>query len=328
MRAAVYRRFGGPDVVHIEDVPTPAPRAGEVRIRIAATTASMADYRMRTRDLPEGLGFLAPIMLGVFQPRHKILGMDLSGTIDAVGENVTKWRVGDEVIAMPGGAFGAHAEYICIPEDGAIALKPKNMSLDEAVTLVFGGSTIAAFLEQAPLKPGAAVLVNGASSSTGTAAIQLAKYYGATVTAVCSAANADLVTSLGAERVIDYTSEDLETSGDTYDAIFDCIGNATFERIDALLKPGGVFVPVAATLHTMLTAGRKAKRAGKRSLPSSVRPTAATLATIAAAAEAGAFRPVVDRTYVLEDIVEAHRYLDTFRKRGNLLVKVAAPVDA
>lgn len=322
MQAAVYRQFGGPEVVRIEEVPTPEPAAGEVRIRIRATTASMADYRMRTRDLPDGLGFMAPLALGIFGPRKRILGMDLAGTIDAVGEGVTKWSVGDEVIAMPGFRFGGHAQYIVLKDDGPIAKKPAAMSFEDAVTLVFGGGTIAAFFEQFPIKRGDNVLVNGGSSSTGTAAIQLAKFHGATVTAITSGRNDDLVRSLGADTVVDYTKEDLASLTGPFNTVIDCIGNAYFEKLEHAMAPGAVFMPVASDLHTMLTAGGKARRSGRHVAKSDVRPTAANLAAVVAAADAGAFRPVIEATYDFDQIVEAHRLLDTKRKRGNIVVRV------
>lgn len=323
MRAAVYHSFGGPDVVHVEDVPTPSPQAGQVRIRIHATTASMADYRMRTRDLPEGLGFLAPIMLGIFSPRHKVLGMDLAGTVDAVGPGIVRWKVGDEVIAMPGSNFGGHAEFICLPESGAIAFKPQNWSFEDSVTLVFGGGTIAAYLPRLDIGPGTTVLVNGASSATGTAAVQLAKYLGATVTGVSSGGNADLVRSLGAEQMIDYTTQNFTEMPNRYDVVFDCVGNHPFEQLLSVLAPGGTLVPVVTTLRTMLSASGAAKKQGKRVIPSAVTPGAGSLALLVELADAGAFRPVIDRTYEFDEIAEAHRYLDTGRKRGNIVVRLS-----
>lgn len=322
MQAAVYRKFGGPEVVGIEEVPTPEPRAGEVRVRVRATTASMADYRMRSRILPDGLGFLAPLMLGFFSPRHKVLGMDLAGTIDAVGSGVTSWQIGDEVIAMPGANFGGHAQYIVLDADGPIAKKPAAMSFEDAVTLVFGGGTLAAFFSQFPVKRGDRVLVNGGSSSTGTAAIQLAKYYGATVTAITSTRNLELVRSLGADAVVDYTKSDLASLTGPFDKVIDCIGNAHFEDVEHAMAPGAVFMPVAIDLHTMLSAGRKAKRTGRHVAKSDVRPTAADLASVVTAADAGAFRPVIEATFDFAQIVEAHRLLDTGRKRGNIVVRV------
>ena len=208
MRAAVAHRFGGPEVVHVEEVPKPTPKADEVLIRVHASTVSIADHRTRSRDLPDGMWFYIPLALGVFRPRKQVLGMDVAGVVEAVGHDVTGFAPGDEVIAMLGSAFGGHAEYACVPQSKAIALKPRNLSMEESVTLVFGGYTALSYLNQVDLEPGDEVLVNGASGAVGTAVVQLAKLRGARVTAVCSGGNAEFVRSLGADRVIDYTVED------------------------------------------------------------------------------------------------------------------------
>jgi NADPH:quinone reductase-like Zn-dependent oxidoreductase len=307
-------------VVRIEDVPKPEPRPGEMLIRVRATTVSMADYRMRSRNLPKGLGFLAPLMLGVFAPRRPVLGMDLAGTVEAVGAGVTRFKPGDEVIAMPGPEFGAHAEYKIMPETGAIALKPKNMSFEDAVTLVFGGQPALTFLQRAKTKAGDEVLANGASSAVGTAAVQITKFLGATVTAVTSGRNAELVRALGADHVIDYETTDFATAGKQYDAVMDCVGNAPFERVNRVIKPGGSLLLVVSDLKGMFGASGNARRSGKLVTASTVTPRGEDLAFLTRMAEAGKFTPVIDRRYTLDEIVEAHRYLDTGRKRGNLVV--------
>jgi NADPH:quinone reductase-like Zn-dependent oxidoreductase len=322
VRAAVYHRFGGPEVVRVEERPKPVPQASEVLVRVRATTVSMADYRMRSRDLPKGLGFLAPLALGIFAPRHKVLGMDLAGTVEATGAGVTRFKPGDEVIAMPGPEFGGHAEYKAMRDTGAIALKPANMSFEEAVTLVFGGQPALTHLQRAKTKAGDEVLVNGASSAVGTAAVQIAKYLGASVTAVTSGRNADLVRSLGADHVIDYQHEDFAAAGRQYDAIMDCVGNAPFERVDRAIKPGGALLLVVADLKSMLGAARHSRRSGKLVTTREVTPRAEDLAFLVQMAEAGKFKPVIDRRYTLDEVVEAHRYLDTGRKRGHLVVSL------
>lgn len=320
MRAAVYHRFGGPEVVHIEEVPKPEPKADEVLIRVRATTVSMADYRMRTRDLPKGLGFLGPLVLGVFGPRKAILGMDLAGVVEAVGAGVTRFRPGDEVIAMPGPEFGAHAEYKVMRETAAIALKPANLEFAEAVSIVFGGQPALVFLRRAGTKAGDEVLINGASGSVGAAAVMIAKGLGATVTGVCSASNAELVRSLGADHVIDYRAADFATSGKQYDAIMDCVGNAPFERVRGAIRPGGSLLLVIIDLKGMLGAAGNSRRSGIRVNGTEVKPSADDLRELARLAEAGVLKPVIDRRYGFDEIVEAHRYLDTGRKRGNLVV--------
>jgi NADPH:quinone reductase-like Zn-dependent oxidoreductase len=323
MRAAVAHRFGGPEVVHIEEVSKPTPKADEVLIRVHASTVSIADHRTRSRDLPDGMWFYIPLALGVFRPRKQVLGMDVAGTVEAVGDDVTGFAPGDEVIAMLGSAFGGHAEYACVPQDKAIARKPHNLSMDESVTLVFGGYTALAYLNHLDLHPGDEVLVNGASGAVGTAVVQLAKLRGARVTAVCSGGNAEFVRSLGADRVIDYTVEDFTTNGQTYDAIVECVGNAPFERVERSIKPGGALLLVITSLRGMLRASRESKRSGKLVTFAGAPVTGDDLASLVRLAESGEYRPVIDRTYDLADVEEAHRYVDTGRKRGNVVLRVA-----
>jgi NADPH:quinone reductase-like Zn-dependent oxidoreductase len=323
MRAAVAHRFGGPEVVHIEEVSKPTPKADEVLVRVHASTVSIADHRTRSRDLPKGMWFYIPLALGIFRPRKPVLGMDVAGVVEAVGGDVTGFAPGDEVIAMVGAAFGGHAEYVCVPQSNAIAPKPRNLTMEEAVTLVFGGYTALAYLNHVDLEPGDEVLVNGASGAVGTAAVQLAKLRGAKVTAVCSGANAELVTSLGADRVIDYTVEDFTTNGQTYDAIVECVGNAPFKRVERSIKPGGALLLVITSLMGMLRASRDSKRSGKLVTFAGAPVTGDDLASLVRLAESGAYRPVIDRTYDLAEVVEAHRYVDIGRKRGNVVLRIA-----
>ena len=324
MKAAVYRRFGAPEVVLIEELPKPAPGPDEVLVRVHASTVSAADHRSRGRTVPAGLGLLAALSLGVFRPRKRVLGMDVAGVVEAAGADVTLFAPGDEVIAMVGSAFGGHAEYVCIAQGGAITAKPRNMTFEEAVALVFGGITAHAFLSRTAIKPGDTVLVNGASGAVGTAAVQLAKELGAHVTAVCSGANRELVTSLGADRVIDYTQEDFLTEGQSYNVIVDCVGNAPFERAGACITPGGALLLVISDLKGILLAPRRTRKSGKLVTAGNVDYTAEALASLVGLAEAGRFRPVIDRTYDLVDIALAHRFVDTGRKKGSVVLRVAA----
>jgi len=322
MRAAIARRFGGPEVMHVEEVPRPTPKADELLVRVHASTVSIADHRMRSRDLPTGLGFLIPISLGVFRPRKPIMGMDAAGVVETVGADVSGFEPGDEVIVMLGGSFGGHAEYVCVPVSKAIAPKPAGLSWEEAVALVFGGHTALAFLAHVELAPGTEVLVNGASGAVGSAVVQLAKLRGARVTAVCSAANADLMRSLGADEVIDYEAVDFATTGATYDVIVECVGNAPFERVESSIRPGGALLMVVAGLSGLLSAKRHSRRSGKLVTATGASVSSEELTELAQLAESGAFRPVIDRAYGLDDIVEAHRYVDTGRKRGNVVLRV------
>ncbi len=321
MRAAVYRRFGGPDTVRVEEVPRPPVGPDDVLIRVHASTLSVADHRARSREVPRGLGLLAATGIGLFRPKHPVLGFDAAGVVADVGANVTRFAPGDEVIAMTGGDFGGHAEYARVPQTAAIAHKPRNMSFEDAVTLVFGGLTARGFLKQAALAPGVTVLVNGASGAVGTAAVQLAAHAGAQVTGVCSGANRELVTSLGAERVIDYTAEDFTVGADRYDVIVDCVGNAPFDRVQHLLTSAGALLLVITDLPGLLLAPLRRRRTGHLVTADVGTPTAEDLAFLVDLAEAGAYRAVRDRTYALADIAEAHRYVDTGRKRGNVVLR-------
>ncbi|TXN30494.1 NAD(P)-dependent alcohol dehydrogenase [Lacisediminihabitans profunda] len=324
MRAAVYRRFGGPETVHIEQIAKPSPRRDEILIKVQASTVSAADHRSRGRDVPRGLGALAALSIGIFRPRKRILGMDVAGIVEAVGVDVTGFVPGDEVIAMLGARFGGHAEYVCVPQGGAIAAKPRNLGFEEAVTLVFGGITARGFLNQVTVTAGSRVLVNGASGAVGTAAVQLAKQLGAHVTAVCSGTNSDLVTSLGADRVIDYTLDDFTADRATYDVIVDCVGNAPFERVEASLNPGGALLLVISDLAGILRASRQSRVSGRLVSASVGKYRSEDLAHLVALAEAGRYRPVIDRVYALSDVVEAHRHVDAGHKIGNVVLRIEA----
>ncbi|PZU39917.1 MAG: NAD(P)-dependent alcohol dehydrogenase [Microbacterium sp.] len=323
MTAAVYSRFGGPDVVSIARRPTPRPRSGEVLVKVHAATVSAADHRARAKDIPRGLRTLSSFTLGFSTPRRPVLGMDIAGVVVAVGAEVTRYRPGDAVIAMLGARFGGHAEYAIVPEGAAIARKPEGLGFEDAAALVFGGVTAQAFLARAGLSSGAAVLVNGASGAVGTAAVQLAQSAGAIVTAVTSGANADLVRSLGAQRMIDHTRTDFVNDDATYDVIVDCVGNVPFAHLEPLIRPGGALLSVITDLRGMLSAGLRARRSGKRVIAGNVPYRSVDLAHVARLAEEGRFRPVVERVLDLADIAEAHRRVDTGRKRGNVVVRIA-----
>jgi len=322
MRAAVYRKFGDPEVVKIETVAKPSPKPDEVLVKIKTTTVSVADHRLRAKDLPKGLWFFAPLVLGVFAPRIKVLGMDFAGVVEKVGDAVTRFKPGDEVFAMSGAKFGGHAEFACIAEDAAIALKPQSLNFEEAVSVVFGGMTALAYLGRAKIKKGDEVLVNGASGSVGSAAVQIAKHMGAIVTAVSSAGNHQMVRDLGATHTIDYKQEDFTKNGKTYHAIVDCVGNATFDRTEHSIKPGGSLLLVILDLKSMLFAKRWSKKSGKLVSVEDWKQTQEALTYLAELADQGVVTPVIDSTYDFENIVEAHRRTDTGRKRGNVVVRV------
>ncbi|MBX3196358.1 MAG: NAD(P)-dependent alcohol dehydrogenase [Microbacteriaceae bacterium] len=322
MTAAVYERFGGPDVVHLAEVPRPHPAAGELLVRVRATTVSAADHRTRARDVPPGLLLPSSMVLGFFRPRRPVLGMDVAGDVVAAGEGVEGFAPGDAVVAMLGSRFGGHAEYAILKATDAVAAAPGSMPASEAVALVFGGITARAYLRQAAVEPGARVLVNGASGAVGTALVQLAKAAGAHVTGVSSAANHALVTSLGADRVIDYATHDFTADGSRYDVIADCVGNAPVARVQGSLEPGGAALLVAADLGALLAAPRQARRLGITVVTGPGAYRADDLEHVVALAERGAFRPVIDRTFPFEQIAEAHRLVDGGRKRGSIVVTI------
>ena len=322
MKAVVYETYGGPDVLRYTEIPTPVPEDDEVLIRIHATTVSAADWRVRSLDVPAGFGLLARLALGITRPRQPILGTELSGVVRAIGKNVTKFSPGDAVFAFPGAGMGCHAEYRCMKEDAALAFRPGSLDHAGAAALSFGGTTALYYLRKAKLAAGEQVLVNGASGSVGTAAVQLAKHFGAEVTAVCSAGNAELVRSLGAAHVIDYTTEDFTRNGRTYDVIMDTAGTASFRRSSASLREGGRLLIVLGGMRELLSAPWIALTNRRRAIGGTARAHASDLRFLAGLAERGEFTPVIDRRYRFEEIVEAHRYVDTGRKKGNVVIEL------
>jgi NADPH:quinone reductase-like Zn-dependent oxidoreductase len=320
MKAAVYERYGPPDVVVLREVEKPAPKDNEVLIKIYATTVTSGDWRARSLNVPVGFGLMARLVFGVFKPKQPILGTELAGEIEAVGKDVRTFKVGDPVFAFSGAGLGCHAEYKCMPADGPVALKPSNLTYDEAAALSFGGTTALDFFRRGKLQSRERVLVNGASGGVGTAAVQLARHFGAEVTGVCSGANVELVRSLGAAHVIDYTKEDFTQNGQTYDVIVDTVGTAPFSRSKASLKEGGRLLLVLGGLPDMLQVPWVSLTSGKKVIAGPAAEHPDDLRTLAELAQAGAFRPVIDRRYPFEQIAEAHRYVDSGRKKGNVII--------
>jgi NADPH:quinone reductase-like Zn-dependent oxidoreductase len=320
MRAAVYHRFGGPEVVQIEQLPRPEPGATEVLIRVHATTVSAADYRSRSKSVPAGLALPSALVLGFVRPRRPILGMDVAGVIESVGAEVTRFAPGDEVIGMLGSRFGGHAEYALADESGALARKPRAASFAQAVALVFGGITARSFLRSAPLEPGARVLVNGASGSVGSAAVQLSKAAGANVTAVTSARNSGFIRALGADHTIDYLVEDFAAGTHQYDIVIDCVGNAPVSRVRQIVAPGGAVLLVAADLSSVVSAGWQSRRHGLTVTTEPGPYHCADLDYLVDLFDEGRFLPVIDRAYPLSRIADAHRYADAHHKRGNVVI--------
>lgn len=319
MKAAVLSHFGPPENVNIVDVEKPTPNENEILVKVYATSVTAADWRLRTKSLPKGFGLFGGLFFGFSKPRQPILGMECSGVVEAAGEKVNKFKIGDEVIVSTE-KMGCHAEYRAVNQELAIALKPKSISFEEGATLSFGGLTANHFLLKGGVAPGSRVLINGASGGVGTAAVTLAKFYGAHVTAVCSSANHDLVASLGADVAIDYAGEDFTKGGEVYDIIMDCVGNAPFSRSKRALKKGGSFLLVIGSLGQMLAAPLASLFSRKKIIGWAAMAKSDDLKALCRLAEEGAFRPYIDKTFPLSEIREAYKIVDSGRKRGCIAI--------
>lgn len=321
MRAITYSRYGSPDVLGERDVATPVAKDDEVLIHVRATTVTSGDWRARSLTMPAGFAMFARPFFGFSGPRRQILGTELAGDVVAIGRLVTKFNVGDAVFAFPGARMGGYAEYCCMPESGSLALKPANLGYEKAAALSFGGTTALSFFRKGDLQQNDRVLINGASGGVGTAAVQIAKHCGAHVTAVCGPRNLDMVRSLGASEVIDYTKEDFTQNGKSYDIIVDTAGTAPFSRSKRSLKKGGRLLLVLASLRDVL-ASPFAAFSGKHVVAGPVTVLPDDMRLLAALAEAGELRPVIDQTYGVEGMADAHRHVDAGHKRGNIVVKL------
>jgi NADPH:quinone reductase-like Zn-dependent oxidoreductase len=324
MRAVVYDRYGPPEVLRFEEIPRPIPKEDEVLVRVRATTVNRSDVHTREANRSYGLAasLLSQLVSGVRRPRHPVLGREFAGEVEAVGAVVGDFAVGDHVFGLSGLNFGAHAEFMCIRESARIAHMPAGMSFEEAAPICDGALNALMCLKQADLRKGRTILIYGASGAIGTAAVQLARYFGADVTAVCSTKNLELVKSLGADRVIDYTREDFTKNGQTYDVIFDAVGKHSFRRCRGSLQPGGIYLPTDGfeNLILALLPSRKGSKRVVFQLPP--RQPKSDVLFLKELIEAGKFRPVIDRCYPLEDVIEATRYVETQRKVGNVVMTI------
>jgi len=326
MRAVVYDRYGPPEVLRLEDVPQPVPKEDEVLIKIHATTVTRSDCGIREANASSGpfVSFLSRLYSGVRRPKRRILGAELAGEVAAVGAAVSEFAVGDRVFGTSAGRFGAHAEFICIRESAALAHKPAAMTFEQAAAVCDGAMLALGCLRQADLRKGRRILVYGASGSIGTAGVQLAKYFGADVTAVCGTKNVELVRSLGADRVIDYTQDDFTKSGETYDAIFDAVGKLSFGPCRNSLKPGGIYLPTDGLRNLILVP--LTSLVGDKKVRFAIPPrfTKKDALFLKELIEAGKYRAVIDRTYPIESVIEATRYVETERKIGNVVLTVGS----
>ena len=322
MKAVVYEKYGSPDVLQLQDIKKPTPKDNEVLIKVQATTVTVADFRSRSFTVPPAFWLPARITLGLTKPKKPILGVELAGEIESVGKDVTRFKKGDQVFAATLIGYGAYAEYKCKPEDAAIAIKPSNLTYEEAAALPIGARTALHYLRKANIQPGQRVLVYGASGSVGTYAIQIAKYFGAKVTGVCSTSNLELVKSLGADHVIDYTSEDFSKNGEMYDVIFEAVDKSSFSACMKALKKDGIYLNVTAPLPSLQMLWTKITTNKKLFLGENPPEKAEDLIFLKELVETGKLKPVIDRRYPLEKIVEAHRYVDKGHKKGNVVITV------
>ncbi len=322
MRAAVYRKYGPPEVVSIAVVPTPVPSPNDLLIRVRATTVTSADWRLRSLSVPYGFGFMSRLAVGLTAPRQPILGSELAGDVVAIGTAVRTFAVGDAVIASAGTRLGAHAEFCCVAADGVVVSKPPHLAYESAAALAFGGITALDFFRRAELRSGQRIVINGASGTVGSTMLQLAVATGAEVTAVCSGANAALMQSLGAARVVDYTTTDFAAEGIRYDLIADTVGNAPYTRVRDALMPRGKHLAVLATLPEMLRASWVGLTSHHRTVVGPVAERVDDLRTIVTMAAAGRFMPLIDRCLPLDEIVAAHARVESGRKRGSVVLTV------
>jgi len=311
MRAVVHDRYGPPDVLRLEEVERPVPKDDEVLVQVRATTVNQTDCHIRRAE-----PFLWRLFAGLLRPKRKILGTELAGEVEAVGAAVTEFGPGDRVFGV---RWGAHADFVCVRESGLLAALPEGATFEEAAAVCDGGLQALMHLRRAKVGEGTRVLVYGASGSCGTAAVQLAKHFGAHVTAVCNTKNVELARSLGADRVVDYLERDFTRDGETYDVILDAVGKHSFRRSRRSLAPGGLYVATDG-LHNILLAlltSRLGRRKVVFALPRHTRQDVVLLKELI---EAGTYRPVIDRCYPLDDVVEATRYVETWQKTGNVVL--------
>ena len=326
MKAIVCTKYGPPEVLEFREVGKPAPKADEILVKIHATTVTAADFRMRSFTIPAGFWLPARLAIGLRKPRKPILGVELAGVVESIGKDVKRFRAGDAVFAAALQGFGAYAEYKCLPENGPISIMPSNIGFEEAAAIPIGGRTALHYLKKIGLPKGPKgrkILIYGASGSVGTYAVQLAKYFGAEVTGVCSTANLELVRSLGADKVIDYTAGDFSRDGAAYDFVFEAVDKGSFAACMRSLKKDGIYINVTAPLPSLEMLWARIGKRRKLLLGESASEKADDLVFLKERVEAGDLKVVIDRRFPFERMIEAHRYVDLGHKKGNVAVTVA-----
>ena len=322
MKAIVHTKYGPPDELQLKEVEKPFPGDNEVLIKIHATTVTTTDCNARNFTfVPKSFMFFARIMFGFKKPRIKILGIDLAGEIEAIGKDVKLFKAGDHVFGSPGTKFGGHAEYVCVSENGALAIKPADLSWEKAAAISLAGNTALFFIRDlAKIQAGQKILIHGASGAIGTYAVQLAKYYGAEVTGVCSTTNAEMVKSLGADKVIDYTIEDFTKSNEKYDFVFNVVGKTTFSQCKGILKPKGIYLDNMMEVKDFLKVLWTSIVGGKNIKGGVSTERAENLKFFIELIESGKLRPVIDRIFPLEKTSEAFQYVEQGHKKGNVII--------
>ena len=322
MLAVFYEKYGSPNVLKFQETTKPTPKEDEILVKVHATTVTVADVRSRSFTVPASVWLPARISLGLTKPKKPILGMELAGEVESTGKDVSRFKKGDQVFAATLIKFGAYAEYICLPEDAAVAIKPSNVTYEEAAALPIGARTALHYIRKADIQSGQKVLVYGASGSVGTYAVQVAKYFGAEVTGVCSTANLELVKSLGADKVIDYTVEDFSTQSETYDVVIEAVNKSSFSACMRVLKEDGIYVNVTEPLPSFQMLWVKMRSNKRVMLGENAPERADDLIFIKELVETEKLKPVIDRSYPINQIVEAHRYVEKGHKKGNVVLTV------
>jgi NADPH:quinone reductase-like Zn-dependent oxidoreductase len=317
MKAIVYTQYGTPEVLQLKQVKKPTPKDNEILLRVKATAVNSGDVRLRKAN-----PFAVRFIFGLLKPKINILGSVFSGEVESVGKDVKLFKVGDQVFGHKDMSFGSYAEYMCLPEDASIALKPATISHKEAAVIPFGGVTALHFIKKATIKPGQKVLIVGASGAVGSAALQLAKSFGADVTGVCSTANIDLVKSIGADKVIDYTKQDFTKNGETYDVIFDSVNTISVSQSLKSLNKNGIMILSAAGMSEMLQGLWISMTSSKKVMTGVISHKAADIIFLKELIVADKLKPVIDRTYPLEQMAEAHAYVEKGHKKGNVAIEI------